>query len=220
MVSLYYLDVSQLDFTLEQDMLSLLSEYRRQKVAKMKAENARKLSLGAGLAIDYGLRKYGLRESQMRYSFGSNNKPYFENHPSIFFNVSHSHSYVMAAFSDSEIGCDIEKIGKARLAICNRFFSEEEKKLVNSESDEALQNKLFYKIWTLKESFVKYSGKGLQEDFRNFNVLQEGFAGENIRTYEYMGIEGYYASCCYEEVKEKSDSFVNAEIIKVADLLR
>ena len=92
--------------------LESLSEFRGKKAMSFKNEADRVLSLGAGLLTAYGLRKFGLDEKDMIYRLNKYGKPYFEDYPDIHFSVSHCREMAVCAFSESNVGCDIEMIRK------------------------------------------------------------------------------------------------------------
>lgn len=92
-------------------------------------------------------------------------KPYLKEQ-NIFFNISHSGEYLICGVSEREVGVDIEKIGElASLEIADMFFYEEEKRYLEKSKHKISD---FYKIWTLKESYIKFLGKGLSKDLKEF----------------------------------------------------
>lgn len=100
-------------------------------------------------------------------------KPYIKNKKDFYYNLSHSGKYVVIAFGNSEVGIDIQQhladIDMARIA--DRFFSEEERKYTG-QSDRQMTER-FYEIWTGKESYLKYLGKGLCMDMCSFSILEQ-----------------------------------------------
>lgn len=77
----------------------------------------------------------------------------------------------MCSIANNEVGCDIQKIShqKDYLTIANRFFHEKEiNKIKNAKNEEQVD--LFYRIWVLKESYIKATGKGLQTPLNDFQV--------------------------------------------------
>lgn len=110
-------------------------------------------------------------------------KPFFPELPDIHFNFSHSGEYVACAFSDMEIGLDLQEHRKAHtsiLRIAKRFFTSEEYEAIlalpagspagtgNSAGSSADPDNsadrllLFYRFWTIKEAYLKYLGCGLR----------------------------------------------------------
>lgn len=107
-------------------------------------------------------------------------KPYLKNNE-IYFNLSNSHDYSVCTISNSEVGIDIEKI-TFKSNIIDRICTEDEKKLIKNAKD-------FTKIWTKKESYIKYLGIGLSYGLKNVDTLTLN----NIKTYKY---DDYYISLC------------------------
>ena len=64
-----------------------LSEKRRQKIDGYRMKKDKMLSLGAGILIDKGLKKFGLREANVRIVEGTYGKPYFPDYPDIHFRM-------------------------------------------------------------------------------------------------------------------------------------
>ncbi len=84
------------------------------------------------------------------------------------FNISHSGNLILIAIDDRAVGIDVEHCKKIdyRL-IAKRFFSGAERDLLAANEYDI---KLFYKIWTLKESYLKYLGIGLQRHLQRVDV--------------------------------------------------
>ena len=182
-----------------------VSVFRKKKIDRSKLLKDKILSLGAGISLDFALQNFGLKEKDMEYISGENGKPFFKNHPEIYFNISHSKSYVICSISDKPVGCDIEKIGNADLRIANRFFTDKEKSFVNSQTNTEEKNESFYRIWTLKESYIKYTGKGLAQGLASFEfvlddeiVLYDKGERQNLYFKEYK-TNGYRIAVCAEE---------------------
>ena len=97
----------------------------------------------------------------------SDDKPYLKN-SELYFNISHSRRYVICAISYEEVGIDIQYHRQKDLsAIAKRTMStlewEEYQQVNNSD-------KFFYDTWTMKESFLKYTGEGLRRDMRLLDI--------------------------------------------------
>ena len=67
-----------------------LSAARRKKVDAHRTEKGRRQSLGAGILLTEGLRRYGLKGNEVRMAASDHGKPYLQDHPEICFNLSHS----------------------------------------------------------------------------------------------------------------------------------
>ncbi len=109
--------------------------------------------------------------SSIRFQFSSHGKPSLRDSEGVFFNVAHSGSRALVAFSTSDVGVDIEHIRPfpEPMNLVRRFFSRGE--LAEFEKVEAKDaESLFFKCWTRKEAFVKALGHGLSMGFDSFTV--------------------------------------------------
>ncbi|MDA3899514.1 MAG: 4'-phosphopantetheinyl transferase superfamily protein [Spirochaetes bacterium] len=89
------------------------------------------------------------------------------------FNISHSRSMVCVAFAYRELGVDVEFMRERTniLQIAARFFHPEEyNRLQKTQGQKRIET--FYRIWTLKESYLKCVGMGIGEDLRGFSVFE------------------------------------------------
>lgn len=100
-------------------------------------------------------------------------KPFCENQPNIHFNVSHGGNYVVAAFADTPIGVDVESWKrKVPIQVAKRYYSPQEQNLLEQATNDEKQY-LFFKLWTIKESYVKMLGTGLTQPLTSFEVRFE-----------------------------------------------
>lgn len=148
---------------------SMLSKERKQKVEKLKSYRAKCLCAISELLLKKALEELNI-DSHIRYSYNEFKKPYLKDHPEIYFNYSHSKEYVVCVISNNEVGCDIEYIDKLNEKLYKRFFSENEIDYLDSLENNK-KRESFYKLWTLKESYIKYIGKGFSCSLNSFNVL-------------------------------------------------
>ncbi|MCI8291546.1 MAG: 4'-phosphopantetheinyl transferase superfamily protein [Eubacterium sp.] len=181
------------------DFTETISEYRLKKAKNYKNEDDRKLSILSSLLLDKALKKHDLSERDMKYTFNAYGKPYFANAEDLHFSISHSGEYAMVVLSDKEIGCDIQQIKDINLSIADRFFTAEERKYVKCTED-------FFRIWTLKESFIKAIGKGLALPLNSFSIKgldsDKSYCEYNRELYEFKEFDkmtGYCIAVC--EVK-------------------
>ena len=95
-------------------------------------------------------------------SFGPHGKPYFDPSFSIFFNFSHSGNYIGAAFSNIEMGFDIECVKERKNfhGLCKKVLTDPEKNYIFKLSEKE-QREFFTLLWTVRESLLKDSGLGL-----------------------------------------------------------
>ena len=82
-------------------------------------------------------------------------KPFFAGENMPFFNLSHSGSFVGCGLHREEIGLDIQKLTPAKPFLVQRVCTDEEQASVKSDLN-------FCRIWAMKESVGKLTGKGLR----------------------------------------------------------
>ena len=153
-------------------MLDKVSDMRRNKAMSYRFMKDRCLSLGAELLLRDALCDFGIDKTEpLEFEYRKNGKPYLCGHDDIFFNLSHSGDYVMCAVSKSEVGCDIQKIDKADMKLAERFFTEREYHAIAELPTEEERTDMFYRYWTLKESFMKVTGLGMQLSLNAFEIL-------------------------------------------------
>lgn len=200
MVNVYITNVSNLpDPLINPDIMTDLSAERKQKILKYRQEKDRKQSLGAGLLLLKVLNEFGKDMNDIYY--GENGKPEIEG---ICFNISHSHDMVVCAVSDRVVGVDIEKIGEIKGNIAKRFFTERENQYLEQfEGQERIEQ--FFRLWTMKESYMKYTGEGMRLALDRFEfhfdeevtVYRDGLKDIcNIKEYV---IPGYKLTVCAME---------------------
>lgn len=179
-MNVLYINVDCLkNINLFEQKLGQMSKKRRVRTLSYKYDADKRLSLGAGILLDEGLKKIGYRERELSFDVNEQGKPYYTQLPNFYFNLSHSGSYAAAVFGKTSVGIDIEqnKNERMKLSIAKRFFCEREYEILKSVTNESEQAKLFYQIWTLKESFVKMEGGGMEIPFDSFSVLPKDFRG-------------------------------------------
>ncbi len=187
------------------ESIKQLSPYRCEKIMRRKMRNDKNMSLAAGILLNEELKKYGLSEKKMEYRIGEQGKLYFKNLPELHFNISHSGGIVICAFSDCEVGCDVEKIRCVDLKLAKRFFSENEYEYIISQRGDNEKYSAFFRIWTLRESYMKAIGSGISMSLGSFEIKLDEKIGvidnrSDGRYYfkEYDNVNGYKISCCCE----------------------
>lgn len=159
-----------------EEQLKKIDSIRRQKVMQCKNQADKCRSLGGGLLLQYALN--GKRETEVLeilYGSGIDGKPYLKGFPNLFFNLSHSGSYVVLAMSNQEVGVDLQEIKPTNFKIAKRFFTKEEAESVESIQEEEQKSRMFFRLWAAKESYIKLTGKGLAQGLDTFLVQLEQF---------------------------------------------
>lgn len=97
---------------------------------------------------------------------GSHGKPYFPECPWLHFSISHSGEYWACAMAPTEVGLDLQLHTKGRKErISSRFFHPQENEYLRR-----CAYRDFFDIWAAKESYVKYTGQGIDENFASFTA--------------------------------------------------
>lgn len=90
------------------------------------------------------------------------------------FNLSHSGNWVVLICSDKHLalGIDVEEIKPMNMEIAESFFCPQEYiDLIAKQGEEQLE--YFFRLWTLKESYVKALGKGLSIPLDGFSLSHQ-----------------------------------------------
>ena len=166
MIRLAYCNVENLDLKKSYD---LVSKNRQKKIDFYRFEKDKKLSAGAYLLLKKLLSEENITDSIFKTEkYG---KAYISNHENIHFNLSHSGKMVLCAISDREIGADIEYIDPTiDLNIAKHYFyNSAYENIMNAKNrpDE------FFKYWVLKESYMKYTGLGMNLQLDSFEIMIE-----------------------------------------------
>lgn len=160
-----------------------LPEERKDKIKRIRRIKERRQSLGAGLLLEYAKKQCS--------GLGISN-----------YNLSHSGNVVICAASNRPVGCDLEIIiGKAPIKVARRYFCKGEIDYLDTLKG-VEQNEEFYRLWTIKESYVKMHGKGLAMGLDSFEVIPEKevkiqkngvIEGCHIKEYD---LSGYKVTVC------------------------
>lgn len=204
LIKLYLADISVLgDPQSDNSKISLLPQERQIKILKHKLADDRRRSLGAGMIINKILYENNVDVNSIHY--GSNGKPYADN---IFFNVAHSGKFAFGISSDKEIGCDVEIIKNAHLDIAKRVFTESEYNYISKSEN---SSNTFYKLWTIKESYIKLSGEGLRTPLNSFEInisdndisITENNIAKDCFVTQFEFDNHSFAICSYEQPPRK-----------------
>lgn len=172
MVRTYVINIRQFDEEGDfQAALSAVSPYRQNKIALLKHEREKRRSLGAAFALNAALGCCGLCERSMEYILGEQGKPALRDYPGLHFSLSHSGDYAICSLGEHETGCDIERVRPDKMRVAERFFAEEEKTWIFQADEPGERERRMFRLWTMKESFLKVTGFGMALPLRDFTVL-------------------------------------------------
>ncbi|GAA3399571.1 4'-phosphopantetheinyl transferase family protein [Paenibacillus hodogayensis] len=158
---------------------SRIAPDKRRKIAKfVRQEDRYRALLGELLIRSTVIGHTPLRNADIRYAYNEYGKPSLENGTNFSFNLSHSGRWVVLAWSASRLplGVDVEQIAPVDFRIAESFFSPKESAALFARPDEERLH-YFYRLWTLKESYIKALGKGLSMPLDRFTVMPTGSDG-------------------------------------------
>ncbi len=206
MVYLYALNTACLPKEGEEQYFELLESLfpeRREKVKRCRNVEKQRQSLGAGLLLQKVLQKHGIATQGI--SQNSYGKPEVLG---LCFNLSHSKDFVICAVSSKDVGCDVEYVRQAPEKVGERYFGEREKAFLKKEQSE--YDEVFFRLWTIKESYMKMTGEGMRLPLSAFEVCFDNgvriVRDQNIQPcfVHELDVQGYHIAVCAKE-EEISD---------------
>lgn len=173
MLQIYYLKLSDYQAYPEEYFMPLVSPETWQDTRQFQNKKVRMTKLsGESMIRKLITENWRLSPNEYRIEKGKHGKPYLKTHGiPAYFNISHSGDYIICAISNQEVGIDIEQRGKIRMEVARRFFHPQEVALLEGTSDEQKTRELFFNYWSVKESYLKYTGSGLSSPLSSFEVL-------------------------------------------------
>ena len=155
--------------------LSLLNTSELRKYHAFHFEKDKRLYLLAHVVLKLVLSEYlNCSVSLIEFKFNKYGKPALKDpSSSIQFNLSHSQTAVALGVSynaNQDLGVDIEHQDRKGqlLEMASHFFSKAESAILLEQPKER-QVETFFKLWTLKEAYIKAIGKGLSIDLDSFS---------------------------------------------------
>ena len=186
MTTIYVMDVRELQCRDIYDRYyDRMPKSRQAKLNALRQDADKRRSLGVGILLQKGLKQYGIHWTDENVAATEQGKLYLRD-GTVQFNLSHSGDYAVAAFAKEPVGIDIEQCRKAKMNIAKRFFCEAEQELLSSIEEE--RDDMFFRLWTLKESFLKVNGEGMRLALTSFamHIDSEGITvEEEVRTGTY-----------------------------------
>ena len=142
-------------------------------------------------------KNYNINYKDLKFKINKYGKPFILD-MNIYYNISHSHDYVITAISKNKIGIDIEKIRKTNIKNIYQFSTKNELDYILSSKKNIEQR--FFEIYTLKESYFKMKGTNLN----------------NIKNVEFT-INKNEIICSDKNVKVKIINIINNYIIAICE---
>ena len=166
-MKLYACNISQLKFSDVKELYLKVSEERKKRIDRYKIEEDKVRGvISQSLIMKMLTQELNMDPSDIVIKKNEYGKPFIED-IDIYFNVSHSGHWVVGAIDKKPIGIDIEEIkerGYKKLA--KRFFTEDENNYILEE--DSLNR--FFRIWTMKESYIKTDGRGMSIPLNTYSI--------------------------------------------------
>lgn len=138
----------------------------------LKNENLRRALVLEAVAAYCESRALGFDAQQAVFLRGEKGKPYIEGLP-VHFNVSHTGTMWMCIVGPEECGLDLQQQKECDFEkIAARHFSPEEQEYVALHGISG-----FFRIWTRREAYGKYTGQGFYGTMPPFVDGEGGLAG-------------------------------------------
>lgn len=188
MIRILCADISSADDRICESLFRRASDERKRKALRYRRYEDKLRCVTADALLKIALNTEDFQVEKNKYG-----KPYIKDRKGFYYNLSHSGDYVVLAFGDTEVGVDVQRhcVGADMRMIAENCFAREEMEYVWQSDFQTVER--FYEIWTGKESYLKYIGKGLSGDVRSFNVLGQGL---RIQCLQHTPNNGYTLSFC------------------------
>lgn len=152
---IYSADIRSVSTAEYEYALSLVSDTRREYIARLRSECDKKLTVMSELLARRGIAELtGVPEREITLLRSDTGKPYAAG-LDIHFNVSHSGDFAVCAVNDAPVGIDIERVRDIPPRLIERTCTDREREYVNGSAER------FFEVWTAKEAYAKCTGEGL-----------------------------------------------------------
>ncbi len=178
----WLVDQRQINDKLLKTYAELLSEDELHRLERISHPEVKRAQLISRAALRYCLSHYAddIGPRQWQFARSEKGKPHLKQPAPlpVSFNLTHSgHWLAIAVISRAEIGVDVQEFRKmpSALKMAQRYFHPEEVEQLQACAGEERQ-KLFYRLWTLKEAFLKARGTGIVTGLEKirFHFAQDG----------------------------------------------
>lgn len=175
-----------------------LPAWRRRKAEAFRFDADRRRSVAAWLLLRQLLSERGVDADALPVAENDCGKPYFDPPVGLHFSLSHAGDRVMAAVSDAEVGCDVERIVPIDDGMMNVCLSIAERQDLTKLSGPA-RDRMFFRLWVRKESYVKAIGRGMSIDLTTVSAADEPPPGWTWQDFAFE--DGYLGSLCCRQAE-------------------
>ena len=171
MIEVYLLNLaSRLDEPVEK-FLHYFTARRQENILRYKFTADRNRTLWAELLVRAVIaKKFSRTVEEIQIERDLNGKPYVVD-GSLMISLAHSDNWAACSVGEVPSGVDVEENFSDALTVAENFFTAQEyRQLCKLEG--RTRGEKFLSFWTIKESFVKFIGRGIDDDFAAIDATE------------------------------------------------
>jgi len=163
-----------------------INKEKKDRLYKMNIKSFKQSVVGEILLAKL-LKEIDINYKNINIRYNENGKPFITNY-NIYYSISHHEDLVICVINSNIIGIDILKMNDVKKSVCKSFTSIDEYNYITNKYK-------FYKIYTLKEAYIKLFGKKIN-DIKSLNIVYDNHIVINViyKTFKY---NDYLISMCY-----------------------
>lgn len=144
---------------------------RREKILQYQFTADRNRTLWTELLVRSVIaKKFSLPIEEIQIERDMNGKPYVVD-SRLMISLAHSANWAACSVGEVPSGVDVEEDFTDALTVAENFFTAQEYQQVCNVNGWARAEK-FLSLWTIKESFAKFTGRGIDENFNAIDALE------------------------------------------------
>lgn len=182
-------------------LVSMVSKERQARVSRLRFDIDRICSmLGEIVARKCISEARGIPLESIEFQIGTHGKPYVHLEKPLSFNWSHSGDWILFAMDSEQVGIDVENVRPVNeMDLASNFFDPLE--VIQLEEMNSIERKrYFFKLWSLKESYIKWKGTGLSIKLNSFRFI---YNEQNVLLFS----NNYGDICYFQTIHLDSDHF-------------
>lgn len=191
-IDIWVLNIEDCILTNYHNYLSILSVDEQEKYHNFKIAYQGDRFLINRVNLRLILAKYlSINPQEVVFNYTNKGKPSlnFNIHPhKIYFNLSHKNNYTVYGIAQHNLGIDLEKIDyKVKIeSITQRFFCPQEYQYLKQLKEQD-KYEYFFRLWTIKEAYLKSIGLGLSGGLNSIYIKETG----DKNNYQIFNNQGY-----------------------------
>lgn len=185
------------------------------EIANKSIKNNRLRSLGAYSQIINTVGFDCFQDENIYITKNEYGKPYIHGSEDIFFSISHSFNWSTCVLSEKSVGVDIENNSVNEGLLDFTLFHDSEFRLVQQVPNKE-RVYIYYKLWTMKEAYLKAIGTGLRRSLSSFYSVVTGrnsariydcYSQKYAECYTYSNlVKDHTLSICFINDEKKNEA--------------